>query len=56
MVVFFHNISEILSYTREQKQLLTLEKDVDQFKYFRPDDPAVKTKAMLQYVIKILRE
>ncbi|XP_065209638.1 dynamin isoform X3 [Planococcus citri] len=33
-----------------QKQLLTLEKDVDQFKYFRPDDPAVKTKAMLQMI------
>lgn len=31
-----------------QKQLLTLEKDVEQFKYFRPDDPAIKTKAMLQ--------
>ncbi|XP_050533219.1 dynamin isoform X9 [Daktulosphaira vitifoliae] len=33
-----------------QKQLLTLEKDVEQFKYFRPDDPAVKTKAMLQMI------
>lgn len=31
-----------------QKQLLQLEKDVEQFKYFRPDDPAIKTKAMLQ--------
>ncbi|XP_028044402.1 dynamin isoform X6 [Rhopalosiphum maidis] len=33
-----------------QKQLLTLEKDVEQFKYFRPDDPAIKTKAMLQMI------
>jgi replication fork clamp-binding protein CrfC len=33
---------------RLQKQLLTLEKDVDQFKHFRPDDPSIKTKAMLQ--------
>ena len=33
-----------------QKQLLGLEKEVEQYKYFRPDDPAVKTKAMLQYV------
>ncbi|XP_063906289.1 dynamin isoform X4 [Zophobas morio] len=33
-----------------QKQLLTLEKDVDQFKHFRPDDPAIKTKAMLQMI------
>ncbi|KAJ8979050.1 hypothetical protein NQ317_010301 [Molorchus minor] len=33
-----------------QKQLLTLEKDVEQFKHFRPDDPAIKTKAMLQMI------
>lgn len=38
---------------RLQKQLLTLEKDVDQFKHFRPDDPSIKTKAMLQWVLKI---
>ncbi len=28
---------------------LSLEKEVDQYKYFRPDDPSIKTKAMLQY-------
>lgn len=33
-----------------QKQLLTLEKDVEQYKNFRPDDPAIKTKAMLQMI------
>ncbi|KAK5649746.1 hypothetical protein RI129_000775 [Pyrocoelia pectoralis] len=33
-----------------QKQLLTLEKDVDQFRHFRPDDPSIKTKAMLQMI------
>ncbi|XP_026462218.1 dynamin [Ctenocephalides felis] len=33
-----------------QKQLLALEKDVDQYKHFRPDDPSIKTKAMLQMV------
>lgn len=33
---------------RLQKQQLTLEKDVEQYKHFRPDDPAIKTKAMLQ--------
>nr|CAD7427725.1 unnamed protein product [Timema monikensis] len=33
-----------------QKQLLTLEKDVDQYKHFRPDDPSLKTKAMLQMI------
>lgn len=31
-----------------QKQLLALEKDVDQYKHFQPNDPALKTKAMLQ--------
>lgn len=31
-----------------QKQMLCLEKEVEQYKYFRPDDPAIKTKAMLQ--------
>lgn len=33
-----------------QKQQLALEKDVDQYKHFQPNDPAIKTKAMLQYV------
>jgi len=33
-----------------QKQLLALEKDVEQYKHFRPDDPSIKTKAMLQWV------
>jgi dynamin GTPase len=33
-----------------QKQMLALEKDVEQYKYFRPDDPAIKTKAMLQMI------
>lgn len=33
-----------------QTQLLSLEKDVEEFKNFRPDDPARKTKAMMQMV------
>jgi dynamin 1/3 len=33
---------------RLQKQMLVLERDVDQYKHFRPDDPSLKTKAMLQ--------
>lgn len=33
---------------RLQTQLLSLEKDVEEFKNFRPDDPARKTKAMMQ--------
>ncbi|XP_052221466.1 dynamin-1-like isoform X2 [Dreissena polymorpha] len=35
---------------RLQTQLLSLEKDVEEFKNFRPDDPARKTKAMMQMV------
>lgn len=31
-----------------QKQMLALEKDVEQYKYFQPNDPSIKTKAMLQ--------
>ncbi|XP_076092249.1 dynamin-1-like isoform X5 [Mytilus galloprovincialis] len=31
-----------------QSQLLAMEKDVEEFKNFRPDDPARKTKAMMQ--------
>ncbi|KAF6205917.1 hypothetical protein GE061_020093 [Apolygus lucorum] len=33
-----------------QKQMLTLEKEVEQYKHFRPDDPSIKTKAMLQMI------
>jgi dynamin GTPase len=32
------------------KQMLSLEKEVDQYKNFRPDDPAIKTKAMMTMV------
>lgn len=38
---------------RLQKQCLTLEKDVEQYKHFRPDDPSIKTKAMLQMIQQI---
>lgn len=31
-----------------QKQIISLEKDLGDFKYFNPDDPSVKAKAMLQ--------
>ncbi|KAK3088788.1 hypothetical protein FSP39_023705 [Pinctada imbricata] len=33
-----------------QSQLLALEKDVEEYKNFRPDDPARKTKAMMQMI------
>ncbi|XP_053381108.1 dynamin-1-like isoform X2 [Mercenaria mercenaria] len=35
---------------RLQTQLLSLEKDVEEFKNFRPDDPSRKTKALMQMV------
>ncbi|XP_065575308.1 dynamin-like isoform X5 [Artemia franciscana] len=35
---------------RLQKQLLSMEKEVEQFKHFRPDDPSIKTKAMMQMI------
>jgi len=33
-----------------QSQLLAMEKEVDEYKNFRPDDPTRKTKAMMQSV------
>ncbi|XP_074599197.1 dynamin-1 shibire isoform X2 [Brevipalpus obovatus] len=33
-----------------QRQYFTLEKEVEEYKNFRPDDPARKTKAMLQMI------
>lgn len=35
---------------RLQSQLLAMEKEVEEYKNFRPDDPARKTKAMMQWV------
>ena len=36
-----------------QKQLLSMEKEVEEYKHFRPDDPSIKTKAMLQMIQRI---
>ncbi|PWA14881.1 hypothetical protein CCH79_00014276 [Gambusia affinis] len=33
-----------------QSQMLSLEKEVEEYKNFRPDDPTRKTKALLQFV------
>eukprot|EP00090_Calanus_glacialis_P012087 TRINITY_DN20533_c0_g1_i4.p1 TRINITY_DN20533_c0_g1~~TRINITY_DN20533_c0_g1_i4.p1 ORF type:complete len:875 (+),score=289.89 TRINITY_DN20533_c0_g1_i4:218-2626(+) len=33
-----------------QRQMLGLEKEVEQYKYFQPNDPSIKTKAMLQMI------
>ncbi|XP_048245947.1 dynamin-1-like isoform X3 [Haliotis rufescens] len=35
---------------RLQTQMLSMEKEVDEYKNFRPDDPARKTKAMMQMI------
>ncbi|XP_071513989.1 dynamin isoform X4 [Panulirus ornatus] len=47
-----NHIRETLPSLRDklQKQLLTMEKEVDQYKHIRPDDPSIKTKAMLQMI------
>merc|ERR1712142_188572 len=39
-----------------QRQLLSLEKEVEQYKYFRPDDPSIKTKAMLQIIQQLQQD
>lgn len=36
-----------------QSQLLSLEKEVEEYKNFRPDDPTRKTKALLQFVLPV---
>jgi len=41
---------------RLQKQYLSLEKEVEQYKYFRPDDPSIKTKAMLQSIQQLQQD
>ncbi|KFM63981.1 Dynamin, partial [Stegodyphus mimosarum] len=33
-----------------QRQMLSMEKEVEEFKHFHPDDPSRKTKAMLQMI------
>ena len=45
-----NHIRDILPNLRNkfQSQLLSMEKEVDEYKNFRPDDPTRKTKAMMQ--------
>ncbi|XP_043226868.1 dynamin-like [Amphibalanus amphitrite] len=47
-----NHIRETLPSLRDklQKQLLSMEKEVEEYKHFRPDDPSIKTKAMLQMI------
>ncbi|TRY62776.1 hypothetical protein TCAL_11501 [Tigriopus californicus] len=53
-----NHIRETLPSLRDrlQKQYLSLEKEVEQYKYFRPDDPAIKTKAMLQSIQQLQQD
>jgi len=41
---------------RLQRQMLGLEKEVEQYKYFQPNDPSIKTKAMLQMVQQLQQD
>jgi len=41
---------------RLQRQMLNLEKEVEQYKYFQPNDPSIKTKAMLQMVQQLQQD
>ncbi|CAB4070374.1 DNM1_3 [Lepeophtheirus salmonis] len=53
-----NHIRETLPGLRDklQKQYLSLEKEVEQYKYFRPDDPSIKTKAMLQSIQQLQQD
>jgi len=53
-----NHIRETLPSLRDrlQKQYLSLEKEVEQYKYFRPDDPSIKTKAMLQSIQQLQQD
>jgi len=53
-----NHIRETLPGLRDklQRQLLGLEKEVEQYKYFRPDDPSIKTKAMLQMIQQLQQD
>merc|ERR1711981_100421 len=53
-----NHIRETLPSLRDrlQKQYSSLEKEVEQYKYFRPDDPSIKTKAMLQSIQQLQQD
>jgi len=38
-----------------QMELLTMEKDVEEFRNYKPDDPTRNTKALMQYVFFLSR-
>lgn len=56
---FLSSIQQLTNHIRDtlpglraklQSQLLSIEKEVEEYKNFRPDDPSRKTKALLQWV------
>jgi len=53
-----NHIREVLPSLRDkiQKMYMSLEKEVEQYKYFRPDDPSIKTKAMLQSIQQLQQD
>lgn len=53
-----NHIRDTLPALREKlrKQQFALEKEVEEFKSFRPDDPSMKTKAMLQMIQQLQNE
>lgn len=53
-----NHIRDTLPSLREKlrKQQFALEKEVEEFKHFRPDDPSMKTKAMLQMIQQLQNE
>lgn len=53
-----NHIRDTLPALREKlrKQQFALEKEVEEFKHFRPDDPSMKTKAMLQMIQQLQNE
>lgn len=53
-----NHIRDTLPSLREKlrKQQFALEKEVEEFRHFRPDDPSMKTKAMLQMIQQLQNE
>lgn len=53
-----NHIRDTLPSLREKlrKQQFTLEKEVEEFRHFRPNDPSMKTKAMLQMIQQLQNE
>lgn len=41
---------------RLQSQMLSMEKEVEEFRNYRPGDPTIKTKALMQWVYKYVVE